>query len=252
MSQYEKVLSIHPSGKLVGKILGRQLQVHVQEMSAFVNREEVRSQINNYLYGLIFLPMPVHVSPIIVYISPLEWEVRYWDSIRVISFFIQMIHAYVLCDFSLFHTRNKPLITKEYKVFLDKIGEHDRRMMTELKDVSDYKVFVKKMETYTIDRINVYERFFYKILQLDAPEECFLTPQLSLPIACLTEKEQQLVPNVLAHFFDMKQHLCCEKEDQFPFNVKDIALRLKGPDVYNGFLDKMTAEEYIKFIKNYS
>lgn len=249
MSQYEKVLSIHPSGKLVGKLLGRQVQIHPQELSAFVSRDEVRKQINNYLYSLTFLPMPVHVSPIIVYISPMEWEVRYRDSIWVISFFIQFIHAYVLSDFSLFHTRNKQLIEKEYKVFLGKIGDHDRRMMMDLKDVSDYKEFVKKMETYTLERINVYERFFYKILQLDAPEDCFLTPHLSLPIACLSKEEQQLVPNVIAHFFDKKQHLCCEKEEQFPFGVKEIPARLKGPDVYNGFLDKLTAEEYMNFIK---
>lgn len=253
-SSYEKVLTIHPSGNLVAKSIARQYQFDIQEVFAFASREDIRKNISLYLHNILFMPMPVHVSPIICYISPKEWESRYWDSVGIISLFVQIMHTYVFSDFTIFHTKNKDRIEKEHKVFLEEIRALDSKCIPTLKELTNYKDFVKVMEVFTIDRINVYERFFYKLLQLDAPIECFMTPQLSLPAKCLPMEAQKTGPAIMCHFFDTKQHIACKDDKEFPFDIKDMKTRLQrlpAEQIYNGYMDKLTAEEYMNFIKKF-
>ena len=255
-STYEKILTIHPSGNLVSckKFTTKQSPFNIQEVSAFVSRQEIRKNVNNYLHNITFLPMPIHVSPIICYMSPSEWDVRYCDSVMIISLFVQFLHTYVLSDFTFFHTHNKERIEKEYKTFKDNINNLERKLIPQLKECSDYKQFVVLLEQSTIDRINIYEELFYHLLQLEPPLECFLTPRLSLPSQCLSADAQKNGPNVLCHFFDTKQHISCENEKDFPFDIRDMRNRLgrlPPTDIYNGYMDRLTAEEYMKFIKNF-
>lgn len=253
-SSYEKVLTVHPSGNLVSKKILVQLPFNIQEILAYSSREEIRANVNIYLHNITFLPMPVHVSPIICYISPREWEGRYCDSVMTISLFVQMIHTYVMSDFSFFYTRNKTFIDKEYKIFKENIGNLDRKLIPELKEITDYKKFITKLEESTIDRINIYEEFFYRLLKLEAPLECFLTPRLSLPIGCLSSEAQKNGQLLLIHFFDTKQHISCKDKNDFPFNILDMKTRLKRlppGEIYNGYMDRLTAEEYMNFIKKF-
>lgn len=269
----ENILLLDPSKKFVKpKRNDINLPIDSRILAAFTKKPELQNSRNEYVYSKNILPMPVEFSPILVYMDKKNWQNRFIDSISVLSLFRLIMEVYIINPIPLdFTTENKERIESAYHEFIDKMTELDykqkdivnkiyetfRDCKKEYNEKQALTDFIRSMQEYTFNVLNLYEMLFHKSFDLKYPVEWFLTPHVvytrnelpnpqKFPVfycQCYAKKQELWNGNMQKNDKDHK--------DKIFFNLEEMKTRLDklpADQIFNGYVDRETAFEYLQFL----
>jgi len=195
MSQCQKFLKLHANQMLV-TVDGFKSPMDIRILQAYLGDDDLKIKHSEYVHSREFLFMPVHKSPLLVALMQKPWHYRYTDSFSSISLLWSMISS----------------ITTLLKIPRDdlvaKLDEMDEKMFERLKVIKNGEEdFKSVMGDFTIEKIQTYERFLWKILNLKMPVEFILTPHMFPKIENLMQDDQKVYFQRMAHCFETKEVL---------------------------------------------
>jgi hypothetical protein len=165
--------------------------IDVRMIQAYMADDDLKIKHSEYVHSREFLFMPVHKSPLLIALMPRPWHYRYTDSFASISLLWTFI----------------TVITTLLKLPRDKVIEEldilDKNTLENLNE----KTFRETMMNYTIQKIQIYERFLWKLLNLNFPVELILTPHMFPNFEQLTKEDQDSYLVKMAHYFETKELL---------------------------------------------
>jgi len=82
----------------------------------------------------------------------------------------------------------------------------DKKMFEDIKNMSQTQ-FTNYMNKFTIDKIQLYEKFIWKTFKLKVPVEYILTPHMYPTIAMLCDEDKLKYNERMAHCFETKEVL---------------------------------------------
>lgn len=263
--QQQHLFNIHPSGNLIQRCYKIPFpDVKPNELNAVWSEEKIVYNVAKYVFSRDFLPMPVQMSPVLLYMIPFkEWNPRYADSIESITLMRKIIETYAYVGLT-YYDKNKKTIENAKKIFANNIKVLENDVYTKLNELyvnfRDKKYnekhalekFLEIMEKATVDRINHMERLLLQMFKKNDEEPRFYTPH-EYPAGSILTK-------VLANYFNQKQHIRNERmknetavytEDICYFDVENMEKRFQTTpkdQIFKGYIDRATLWEYFKFM----
>ena len=205
MDDYTKYLKVHPSGKLVTRGVLYKSPVVPQLMNGYTTDQALRIQDARMLNSREFLFMPVHISPVLVYLaSEKQWHYRFTTSFSVFSRLWTIGRTYSNPE-DPYYQMNKEAIDKARDDMMLEMTQFDD---TFLKDVQSFPTdmceadFVKYMQISTINRIRILEKCIQRCFQL--PFQLPPTPYEFPSINQLSKEDETNYVKYLKHYFDCK------------------------------------------------
>jgi len=250
-SQFQKVLSLHATGKAVSLNPAFKLKTPVtpQVLNGFMSDEAFKRDHSMYMHSRDFLPMPVPASPLLCMIMhnrPL-FE-RYTDSFKTLSMLRIIVQCFALNPY----LRNERIL-KAQQVLLDKTIAMEEQMHKDIEACKDLDEFIVIMEHTTYYRIHTYEECVHDMFDLQVPLDHCLTPTDD----AVTVQDASAIPALLTHYFATKQEIrnvrmekaLPEGEEFIKVNYFTLPICLREGNLYKNFLSRQLAQEYYNFIK---
>ncbi len=202
-----KVLEVHASTKLITRKIPFRSPVLPQLLNGYASDEELRVSDARMIHSREFLFMPVHISPVLVYLIGKPWHHRYTDSFSVI-YQLWTIGRTYSNPRDPYYQMNKDTIDKARAVMMDETTLLDAKIYDffhspEGKDLPKDD-FVKYMQIATIDRIRILEKCLQSYFHFHGFPP-LLTPYELPPIESLTKDAQAKYWEHLEHYYDLKQ-----------------------------------------------
>ncbi len=203
----EKFIEVHPTGKLVTRKVPFKSPVLPQILNGYASDPDLRIQDSRLLHSRDFLFMPVHMSPVLIYLIGKPWHHRYTDSFSVMYQLWTILRAYSNPE-DPYYQMNKETIDRARATMMDETTIFDEQLYQFFHSDAGNNLpkddFVKYMQVSTINRIRILE----KCLQT-----CFhfhgFPPLLTLyeypTIDQLTKDAQGNYCKYLENYYNMKQ-----------------------------------------------
>lgn len=199
-----QVLTLHANNLLVApKFTNFKTPISPMVLNGYLSDQELRITQSEYIHSANILVMPVHCSPLLVYLMPRKWTYRYTDSLKTLSILWSIIQCYCCVDYIGKNVEQTKKAKDELIVNCEKLNEN---LMIAIKGCNK-DTFFNIMEIFTIDRIRLHEACICKMFGFTFPIESIYTPQM-VPSFNLLEKDAQAnFSSIVKHFFQTKEAL---------------------------------------------
>ena len=194
MSQCQEFLTIHANLVLATPRVPFKSPLNLQALQAYMADDDLKIKHSEYMHSREFLYMPVHKSPLLIALIPRPWHYRYTDTFASIS----TLWSIISCFTTLLNLPRDELIQE--------LDDLDDKMFEDIKNMSQEQ-FINYMAKFTIDKIQMYERFIWKTFKLKVPMEYILTPHMYPTIKMLCDEDKLKYNERMAHCFETKEIL---------------------------------------------
>ncbi len=202
-----KLLEVHASQVLVTRKVPFRSPILPQTLNGYSSDESMRVADSRLIHSRELLFMPVHKSPVLIYLIGKPWHHRYVDSFEVFSELWTICRAYSNPS-EPYYQMNKDAIDKARATMMEEMTAFDAQRVAFFHsspgNALEKDDFVKYMQVATIDCIRILEK---------CAQSCFhfhgfpplQTPYEYPPVTVLTKEAQSKYWEHLSHYFNIKQ-----------------------------------------------
>ncbi len=210
MSKCQDFLTVHANNLLVTRKTAFKSPVQPSILIAYMSDQELKASLSDMVHSRDILYMPVHVSPLFVYLNEKPWHYRYTTSFKMLSELYTIIRAYSNPK-DYYYMANEKRINEAIIKMMNDMTESEDFMYEHVKGNLGSPEFISFMQHSTITRIQLVERCLHSMFDLPFPVEFILTPAMFPPIDALQKEDQSLYYERMEHWYNMKQSVANER-----------------------------------------
>jgi hypothetical protein len=199
----QQFLEIHASQVLVTRKIPYKTPIIPQLLNGYASDRDLRIQDSRMLHSREFLFMPVHMSPVLIYLINKPWHHRYTDSFSVIYQLWTIGRTYSNPQ-DPYYQMYKERIDAARAVMLEEMTRFDEQLIQHMRTTElSQDAFISYMQVATIDRIRILEKFIQSLFNMPFPP--LQTPYEYPLVTKLSLEAQGKYEEHMAHYYDSKQ-----------------------------------------------
>lgn len=245
-----QVLTLHANELLVApKFNNFKTPISPFVLNGFQSDQNLRITLSDYVHSANILVMPIHCSPLLVYLMPKKWTYRYTDSFKTLSMLWSIIQCYCCTDYI---GKNVEQTKAAKDELISKCSDLNDALIAAVKNTNGVEqAFYSVMEKFTIERIHIHEACICKMFGFTFLIESIYTPYMTPTFNVLEKNAQSTFTSVVKHFFQTKEALINVRIERASPEGTHVSKQYFtcldngfGENPYNGYMNRELAHQY--------